>query len=253
MDSVFPCDPDLLEWEDDDDGLEEMPVDTRLVTLRGGRRMAVHRYLPPRPASWRFGESTWAPYRGDSRRVLFWHPPLILVMDRALGTPLANAIARAIADGGATTNPHKQRFARILGTAESRAAHTRQRHAEIWVDATRAGEEAVHLMQPCGWCGEPTGAFCDGFNDGWSVVPPEIGFNDGRAGWWQCRQPICSVCDKMFSACPCCSLWVGLRDMRSAPYRGHGNPHGAATGGGGAPNPSPANLEVLRVGPSVLQ
>ena len=53
--------------------------------------------------------------------------------------------------------------------------------------------DEVVLLPPCGWCGIPTGSWCEGTETE------------------ECMAPVCNACcDHFADACPTCCWWVGL-------------------------------------------
>ena len=132
-------------------------------------------------------------------RVHFWRPPMRLqhrAVDAHLRLALTNLQSlRAPHPGGSY----------IFGSGRMRRHFTQgHNHARI-LAAGRRRDSEIHVLPTCGWCGLPTGNFCDGF------VCVGFGKDDpSRHTVRKCGGPVCTDCERIFKVCVWCSCWAGF-------------------------------------------
>ena len=185
----------------------------------------VHRCDAAPMPRWRPGTDHMAPCRGDVLRWLFWSSP---VARGGESVELLHKALRVVQAGV----PHP-RWPQLFWTDAQRAEWTTNRYNEAVRQALAHGRSDVYLLRACGWCGEPTGNWCDGFNDGWAsdaathastlADNPETQLRRGQ-GHWSCRRPVCTACDAALGGCEVCCWWIGFKrvppqDGRKAPRR----------------------------------
>ena len=172
----------------------------------------VHRCDAAPMPRWRPGTDHMAPCRGDVLRWLFWSSP---VARGGESVELLHKALRVVQAGV----PHP-RWPQLFWTDAQRAEWTTNRYNEAVRQALAHGRSDVYLLRACGWCGEPTGNWCDGFNDGWAsdaathastlADNPETQLRRGQ-GHWSCRRPVCTACDAALGGCEVCCWWIGFK------------------------------------------
>ena len=143
----------------------------------------------------------------EHERVQFWHPPMLPITgDSTLFAENAAATTRDYlvwASHSMELSPERRakRLADVAGVCRRIQGPLCERMAfnqRLSMGAICIGGDELSMFEACSprtWCAQQTGCYCDGGQDGCIVI--------------SCRQPACTLCDKVFLGCPHCFMQLG--------------------------------------------